>query len=302
MRISQSSASIHRAFSVLTLAQPVGSLMKTMSNSKSKTTSKEKSCGDAAATTEELAAGIAANGDGAPVVLTPVTSGSEATLSVPADRQEREARALELRDQLGDLARNSARTVVALGEILSSLKKDVGYGKWEAYTQNTLGIPPRTASEYMAFSRKISKRGGIEKVLNSGNAADLAVKDLKALLQHSGDSGGETSQIPGKTRAAPVRFADGSSMDLMDFGWKEGLIPKATLDTWIEGIVPYDDDDKEGNRKIARRQRVVAAFAATVNRVVGRAAPEVARDLVKSGVLDLLELINPQAPGKEIVA
>ena len=198
-----------------------------------------------------------------------------------------------------------------LGRILADLKAELKTAKptrfWEPYVRDHLGIHPRTASNYMRIWREASDLDKLGKNLESETISDTGIREVLDLLadarkklidvgpsENSKSPRENESTSPGKLQDPPIDLADGSRLDMKGIRWKDGLITREALESWMGRIVMDPEGSREQKLR-ARRQRAVIHIAAGINRACGTADPPSAAELVESSFEDILAMLQEKS-------
>lgn len=211
-----------------------------------------------------------------------VLESSKALSASPRSRSEKESRVKELANDLRNLARRNLKTCWELGRTLQELRDDTEHGSWEKYVRGTLGIHPRTASNYLKLAREVPSIEALGVLMKSESVSDLGVREaLDLLSSRSAKLATSTpiaakkvdgTDVPGERPASETRFslADQSDYDFKAHGWQDGLISESRLRSRLQHPAA-NQAGLADTKSTARLQRFVIELAMAVNRSCGRA-------------------------------
>lgn len=211
------------------------------------------------------------------------------------------ARLKEVHSKLNKLAKITFKLAREAGEILCRIKEKTPHGKWEQYVVEELGIPPRTASNYMRIWRETSHLKGALEFVNSENISDLGIRNVldylaeqkKSSPPQSDDNSPAPKSGPISTSqaTASLSLVDGSKIPLSKIGWKAGLITASSLEEAFSEMVSQTKSH-DGEKGIAREQRFIVEIAACINRRTGTANPDTASNIAQSALQKVIDLIS----------
>jgi len=169
----------------------------------------------------------------------PPSVGEEETLT-PLQQTEIETR--NLIKELDSLSRKALAKAFRAGELLQSLKKQINHGEWTEYLKCTLGVQPRTASNYM---RLFNERESLED--DSGQLLDVGIVEALSLLrgdanapEDCGDQDEDQETGSEEEEIVPDSSAETEGQD-EETGGAEVTSPESDSDDDAES--PQENDD-----------------------------------------------------------
>lgn len=234
-------------------------------------------------------------------------SGSSGITQALVGFEEQESLIRELHAEWLCIRRRSVQVAIKLGGILAELKAELKKSRtgtlWERYVSEHLGIDPRTASNYMRIHHEASTVNGMLGLINSEMVSEMGIREVLDYLanlkkanivtpdEQATDNGSETDEVIASHKAPgqpPILLLDGSQINLVKLKWKDGLVTRDAIQTWMSASA--DTTDKLTIKNEARRQRFVIQIAAEINRACGRGDKATAKELVESS-LDAFRMI-----------
>jgi hypothetical protein len=89
------------------------------------------------------------------------------------DVDDKKEEILKLHYEILDSVKMNVEKAIHIGELLISIKRELGHGKWGDWVEENLPFTPRTAERYMSLTR-----------IKNDNVSDLSLFDAYKLLPH----------------------------------------------------------------------------------------------------------------------
>lgn len=205
-----------------------------------------------------------------------------------------ETRIKQLHAKIVSHARKATELARNAGEILTRLKENTKHGAWEEYLKSTLGILPRTASNYMRLWKETKEFDDFESYLKSENLSDLGVRgtlDHLAKTNKTTTSSAKAAIVEEerklkKKTVSQITLADGSLLDTRNLKSGSGLIGERELEDLLSTESATDP------RHQAKVQRVSASLAMALKNALGSRMDSTALEVAEEAISSLLSWVQ----------